>query len=455
MKVFKFGGASVNSADAVRNMAQIVQTHLEKEPLVVVVSAMGKTTNLLEKLVPTDSSLNTQHSSLRQQLEDYHLDIAKSLIPNDETIVNKIQTLLHQLDQTITTLSHSATQSPSHSNYNYCYDQVVSFGELISTTIIAEYLNHLGINTLWQDAREIIKTDDHFREGRIDWKATEQEIKNLELHLEEELNTLKNKDNPVKKIKNSCRVILTQGFIGGTHSPLSTLHSPLSTTTLGREGSDYSAAILAYCLNAESVTIWKDVPGFLNADPKFFHDTVKISQIPYNEAIELAYYGASVIHPKTVKPIQNKGIPLYIRSFITPEAEGSSIGDYRTLVPETPLYIFKNNQILLSILPRDYSFIAEDNLQVIFGILSKIGIRVNLMQNSALSFSICIDNNPQLVKPLIEELKSMFRVRYNEDLQLITIRYYTQEVIDSIVANRPILLEQRSRTTEQLIVPCK
>ena len=234
-----------------------------------------------------------------------------------------------------------------------------------------------------------------------------------------------------------------------------TLRSPLSTTTLGREGSDYSAAILAYCLNAESVTIWKDVPGFLNADPKFFHDTVKISQIPYNEAIELAYYGASVIHPKTVKPIQNKGIPLYIRSFITPEAEGSSIGDYRTLVPETPLYIFKNNQILLSILPRDYSFIAEDNLQVIFGILSKIGIRVNLMQNSALSFSICIDNNPQLVKPLIEELKSMFRVRYNEDLQLITIRYYTQEVIDSIVANRPILLEQRSRTTEQLIVPCK
>ena len=222
---------------------------------------------------------------------------------------------------------------------------------------------------------------------------------------------------------------------------------------MGREGSDYSAAILAYCLGAESVTIWKDVPGFLNADPKFFKDTVKISQIPYNEAIELAYYGASVIHPKTVKPIQNKGIPLDIRSFVTPESEGSSIGGYPTIIPETPLYIFRNNQILLSILPRDYSFIAEDNLQVIFGILSKIGIRVNLMQNSALSFSICIDNNPQLVKPLIDELKNMFRVRYNENLQLITIRYYTQEVIDRIVAGRPILLEQRSRTTEQLIVP--
>ena len=420
MKVFKFGGASVNSADAVRNMAQVVQSHLESKPLMVVVSAMGKTTNLLEKLVPGSADVSSANT-LRQQLEVYHLDIAKSLIPNDKTIIKKIQDLLHQLDNTIVSLQ------PDAAHYNYNYDQVVSFGEIISTTIIAEYLNHLGINTLWSDARQLIQTDNHYREGRVDWQASETATKTL---LADSI---------------TYSVILTQGFIGGTVDH--------KTTTLGREGSDYSAAILAYCLNAESVTIWKDVPGFLNADPKFFADTVKISQIPYNEAIELAYYGASVIHPKTVKPIQNKGIPLYIRSFITPEAEGSSVGDYKTIVPETPLYIFKNNQILLSILPRDYSFIAEDNLQVIFGILSKIGIRVNLMQNSALSFSICIDNNPQLVKPLIEELKSMFRVRYNENLQLITIRYYTQAVIDSIVAGRPILLEQRSRTTEQLIVP--
>ena len=422
MKVFKFGGASVNSADAVRNMAHIVQQHLSAEPLIVVVSAMGKTTNLLEKLVPGSTGSSPVHE-LRRQLEDYHRNIASELMPGDDKIQEEITALLSRLD------AISAKLKPSDDNYNYNYDQVVSYGELISTTIIAHFLNHLGINTLWEDARRCIVTDNHFREGRVDWESTRGECWRL------------------KDDAEGYQVVVTQGFIGAT--------SDLKTTTLGREGSDYSAAILAYCLDAEGVTIWKDVPGFLNADPKFFADTVKISQIPYNEAIELAYYGASVIHPKTVKPIQNKNIPLYIRSFITPAAEGSSIGDYRTIVPETPLYIFKNNQILLSILPRDYSFIAEDNLQVIFGIFNELGIRVNLMQNSALSFSICVDNNPQRIGVLIERLKSLFRVRYNDNLQLITIRYYTQQVIDSIVAGRPVLLEQRSRSTEQLIVPCR
>lgn len=440
MKVFKFGGASVNSADAVRNMAQIVKNHLESEPLVVVVSAMGKTTNLLEKLVPGNGAPASCRQELRQQLEDYHRTIASALMPDNKEIQDKISDLLTRLDHLCATLPDDVE------HYNYNYDQVVSHGELLSTTIIADYLNILGIKTLWADARQLIKTNDHYREGRVDWTATQEAIRNYKLGM-----------------RNSCRVILTQGFIGGTKSsstklgelsvPKGVTEECIFTTTLGREGSDYTAAILAYCLDAESVTIWKDVPGFLNADPKFFADTVKIEQIPYNEAIELAYYGASVIHPKTVKPIQNKNIPLYIRSFITPESEGSSIGNYQVLKPETPLYIFKNNQILLSILPRDYSFIAEDNLQVIFGILNELGIRVNLMQNSALSFSICVDNNPQRIGVLIERLKSMFRVRYNENLQLITIRYYTQQVIDSIVTGRPILLEQRSRTTEQLIVP--
>lgn len=429
----------MNSADAVRNMAQIVKNHLESEPLVVVVSAMGKTTNLLEKLVPGSADISSA-KQLHQQLEDYHRTIASALMPDNKEIQDKISDLLTSLDHLCATLPNDVE------HYNYNYDQVVSHGELLSTTIIADYLNILGIKTLWADARQLIKTNDHYREGRVDWTATQEAIRNYKLGM-----------------RNFCRVVLTQGFIGGTKSSstkLGELSAPkgvteecVFTTTLGREGSDYTAAILAYCLDAKSVTIWKDVPGFLNADPKFFADTVKIEQIPYNEAIELAYYGASVIHPKTVKPIQNKNIPLYIRSFITPESEGSSIGNYQVLKPETPLYIFKNNQILLSILPRDYSFIAEDNLQVIFGILNELGIRVNLMQNSALSFSICVDNNPQRIGVLIERLKSMFRVRYNENLQLITIRYYTQQVIDSIVAGRPILLEQRSRTTEQLIVP--
>lgn len=420
MKVFKFGGASVNSADAVRNMAHIVQSHLESTPMVVVVSAMGKTTNLLEKLVPGSAGVSPAHE-LRRQLEDYHRDIAAALIPGDDDVQQKIGTLLNSLD------TLCATLPPDAEHYNYNYDQVVSHGELLSTTIIAHYLNHLGINTQWVDARQVIVTDHHHREGRVDWEATRAEC------------------NLFNDLTKGHQVALTQGFIAAT--------SDMKTTTLGREGSDYSAAILAYCLGAESVTIWKDVPGFLNADPKFFPDTVKINQIPYDEAIELAYYGASVIHPKTVKPLQNLGIPLFIRSFLSPESEGSVIGNFRTISPETPLYIFRNDQILLSIYPRDYSFIAEDNLQVIFGLLSEIGIRVNLMQNSALSFSICVDNNKQLVGRLVEGLKNMFLVRYNENLQLVTIRFYTQQVIDRIVAGRRILLEQRSRTTEQLVVP--
>lgn len=422
MKVFKFGGASVNSADAVRNMAQIVKQHLTAgEPLVVVVSAMGKTTNLLEKLVPGVTP-KEDAARLRQQLENYHREIAYALMPDNKDVQNDISTILVRFDATIKQLQKGKGE------YNYSYDQTVSNGEVLSTTIIAHYLNGIGVKTMLADARQLIITDDHYREGHVDWEFTKGTCRLM-------MDAAKGYD-----------VVLTQGFIGS-------VKNSDKTTTLGREGSDYSAAIMAYCLDAESVTIWKDVPGFLNADPKYFDDTVKIGQIPYNEAIELAYYGASVIHPKTVKPIQNKGIPLYIRSFVTPESEGSAVGNYHAISPETPLYIVKNDQILLSILPRDYSFIAEDNLQVIFGILNELGIRVNLMQNSALSFSICIDNNPQRVGVLIERLKSMFRVRYNENLQLITIRYYTQEVIDSIVGGRPILLEQRSRSTEQIIVP--
>ena len=428
MKVFKFGGASVNSADAVRNMAQIVQQHLETTPLVVVVSAMGKTTNLLEKLVPGTQESAAEKQELRRQLEAYHRDITTALMPDNRAVQRKIDTLLADLDHLCSTLPNDAA------HYNYNYDQTVSFGELLSTTIIAEYLNMLGINTLWADAHQLIQTDNHYREGHVDWSATQSGMLDFQ-----------------RSVPDSYQVILTQGFIAGT-AQRSTLNSQFSTTTLGREGSDYSAAILAYCLDAESVTIWKDVPGFLNADPKYFSNTVKIEQIPYNEAIELAYYGASVIHPKTVKPLQNKSIQLHIRSFLDPAAEGSTVGDYPTIQPLTPLYIFKNKQILISIQPRDFSFIAEENLQTIFATLAALNIRVNMMQNTALSFSICIDDNAILLEQLTERLQHSFNVRYNRNLQLITIRYYTAEIIDDIVAGRTILLQQRTRSTAQLVV---
>lgn len=414
MRVFKFGGASVNSAAAVRNMASIVKRYAN-ERLVVVVSAMGKSTNLLEQMVPGIAP-SAELPQRLQQLKDYHLQIAHELFDDLQApVYGTLQQLFAALEQQL---------GVAPTLYNYDYDQTVCYGELISTTIVSEYLNSVGLNNQWIDVREIITTDSNYREGRVDWEATQRKAQQL-LHTTD-------------------KMIVTQGFIAGT--------ADHKTTTLGREGSDYSASILSYCMDAESMTIWKDVPGFLNADPKYFNDTIKIRQIPYNEAIELAYYGASVIHPKTVKPIHNKQIALHIKSFITPDAEGSVIGPFATIAPATPLYIFKNNQVLLSILPKDFSFIAEDNLQIIFGYFATLGIRVNVMQNSALSFSVCIDNNPVLLSPLLKQLQENFKVRYNEGLQLITIRYYTQEIIDSIVDHRNILMEQRSRTTVQIVV---
>lgn len=416
MKVFKFGGASVNSASAVRNMAAIVSNHCD-DNLVIVVSAMGKTTNMLEQLVPGVHPL-TEHPPLIQQVHDYHMSIVHGLFPDPtHAVYNSLNQLFEQLERQI-------SQTPT--DYNFDYSQVVCFGELISTTIISHYLNSIGLANQWVDIRRIIRTNNQYREGIVDFDTTLQNIHLL---------------SPLALNQN---LVVTQGFIAGSADG--------HTSTLGREGSDYSASILSYCLNAESMTIWKDVPGFLNADPKYFPDTVKIEQIPYNEAIELAYYGASVIHPKTVKPIQNKNIQLHIKSFLNPEAPGSVIGPFTTIRPLTPLYIFKNNQTLLSILPKDFSFIAEDNLQTIFAVLAKLNIRVNLMQNTALSFSLCIDDNPLLLNQLRDNLQNQFRLRYNQGLQLITIRYYTQDIIDRIVSDRTILLQQRTRTTTQLII---
>lgn len=416
MKVFKFGGASVNSTQAVRNMADIVGSHADG-PLVIVVSAMGKTTNKLEQLVPGVRPA-AEHPILLEEVKDYHWQMVRELFPDPQ---HPVYTAVGQL---FTQLERQVSTAPT--DYNYDYDQTVSFGELVSTTIVSHYLNSIGLTNRWMDVREVLRTDCHYREGIVDFAATQERAAQIRKTLEE------------------CPMAVTQGFIAGTGDG--------HTTTLGREGSDYSASILSYCLGAESMTIWKDVPGFLNADPKFFPNTVKIEQIPYNEAIELAYYGASVIHPKTVKPIQNKGIPLFIRSFLDPQAEGSAIGPFRGIRPLTPLYIFKNNQVLISIQPKDFSFIAEDNMQAIFAVLAELNIKANMMQNSALSFSLCIDDNAVLLNLLRQRISPQFQLRYNRGLQLITIRYYTQEIIDRIVAGRPVLLQQRSRLTTQLLV---
>ncbi|MBO4588908.1 MAG: aspartate kinase [Bacteroidales bacterium] len=418
IEVFKFGGASVNSAQAVQNMASIVKHyHDAGRKMVIVVSAMGKTTNALEQLVPNIKQEDEQEI-IYKNLVDYHLQIVRHLFPNPtDGIYDKLRVLFDELEQ---------CRKVSSGEYNYDYDQVVSFGELISTTIISAYLEKCGVGNQWVDVRKIIVTDGMNRCAQVDWKRT-----------------MENRETLVQMLDGG-QSIVTQGFIAASGEEV--------TTTLGREGSDYSAAVLSYMLDVKRMTIWKDVPGFLNADPKYFSNTVKIEEMPYDEAIEQAYYGASVIHPKTIKPLQNKQIPLYIKSFVNPKADGSVVGPFPVIKPEVPLYIFKEDQTLMSIMPKDFSFIAEENLQRIFSILSQVGVSVNLMQNTALSFSICIDSNKILIDKLIALLSVDFKVRYNRNMELLTVRHYTQEVIDSIVAGRQVFLEQRSRDTAQMVV---
>ncbi len=409
MKVFKFGGASVKDAAGVRNLAEIVRT--QGQNAVIVVSAMGKTTNALESLVRVyvdnqSSAIQTQLASLKT----YHTDIMNELNGN-----------FSQVHQTFTQLENYL-RSPVSALYDEVYDQIVSVGELLSTQIIAAYLINTGLSIRWIDARQLIRTDATFREGRVDWEFTGGQIKSA-----------------VKK----SGINITQGFIGQS--------ADNRTTTLGREGSDYTAAIFAYCLNAESVTIWKDVPGVLNADPKWFDETVLLERLTYQDAIELAYYGATVIHPKTIKPLQNKGIPLLVKSFLKPDAPGTVIGNYERHLT-VPSFIFKVNQVLISLHPNDFSFIAEDNLSRIFGRFAQAGVKINLMQHTAISFSVVVDNNPDRVPALLALLKEDFRVSYNDGLELITIRYYDQGTIDRVLPNKKLLLEQKSRYTVQLVV---
>lgn len=417
MQVFKFGGASVKNAEAVKNVASILQKNTT-EPTIVVISAMDKTTNKLEALVNAWFYKQGNADDIFNELKKFHLNIAKELFKDAKDINNEIENVFVEILWAI-------EEEPSFS-YNHHYDQLVSQGEVLATKIVSAYLNEKGIANKWMDARGIIQTDNTFREGKVNYPLSETLVQTQLL----------------AQFKNTG-IVITQGFIGGT--------SENYTTTLGREGSDYTAALLAYFSNADKVIIWKDVPGVLNADPKYFKNTKKIDELTYHDAIELTYYGASVIHPKTIKPLQNKNIPLYVRSFIKPEEEGTVIKESEKRINVTS-YIFKDNQILLSIQPKDFSFIAEENLSTIFSMFSKHNVHANMIQNSAISFSVCTDYDEHKIEPLLTELQQHFKVLYNKDVQLMTIRNYDNDIIARLSENKIVLIEQRSRNTHQMVI---
>ncbi len=415
IRIFKFGGASVKNAEAVKNVAQIIKAHNHKN-IVIIISAMGKMTNALEKVVHAFFNDKTQLETLLADIKLFHYEIANELFKNEQ------HPIFEQLHNEFISLEWELDEEPTY-NYAQEYDQIVSKGELLSTLIVAAYLNEQSINTKWLDARDLIKTDNTYREGKINWPLTQQAINNY-----------------IDFKNTSC--YLTQGFIGSNDENY--------TVTLGREGSDYTASILSYCLDAVDLTIWKDVPGVLTADPKYYPNATLIKEIHYHDAIELTYYGATVIHPKTIKPLQNKNIPLHVKSFIDWEKTGTSIGNfnYKNIAPSV---IFKANQLLISISSRDFSFIVEENLAELYHYFAQHQVKIHLMQNSALNFSVVTDDTENS-RGLINYLNKEYKVLYNEHIKLITIRYYTQQVIDEIIGTKKQLLVNKSRTTAQFVV---
>ncbi len=419
MRVFKFGGASVKDAEAVKNVASILSM-FSTEEVVVVVSAMGKMTNALEKVVDAYFNKKENIRDLINEVKKFHSDIIDNL---GFTINHPLRA---EVENSFVEIDWLIEEEPSK-GYAFAYDQIVSQGELISTHIISTYLNENNISNEWLDARDIIQTDNTYREGKINWDLTEKLVAMRFPQL-------------LKKNK----IFITQGFIGCT--------SENFTTTLGREGSDYTAAILSFCLNAKEMIVWKDVPGVLSADPKYASETFKLEQISYHDAIELTYYGATVIHPKTIKPLENKNIPLRVCSFKAPTEKGTAIGNYTGTKPLVPCFIYKFDQILFSISSKDFSFIAEEGMSRIFSLFAEHRIKINLMQNSALSFSICVDNDPFKIPQLKEVLQNEFHILYNDHLKLVTIRHYFASTIDEVIKGKTILLEQRSRHTAQIVM---
>ena len=419
MQIFKFGGASVKDANGVKNLAAVLQKVGYKNTLIVI-SAMGKTTNAIELVLNNYFNNKTELQSSIQDVKKFHNEILLDLFDSDNyrdenySIFKKVAFLFDEFSSFFKT-----NKSP---DYNFVYDQTIGYGELISTTIISEYLNTIGIKNNWIDVRNHIKTDNYYRQANVNWGETQQLI---------------------TKQFNTSVLNITQGFLGSDSNNF--------TTTLGREGSDYTAAIYAYCLNAESVTIWKDVPGVLNADPRYFENAQLLNKISYREAIELAFYGASVIHPKTLQPLQGKEIPLYVKSFLKPEQPGTMVGKNTTLEPMIPCFIVKKNQVLISLSSLDFSYIVEDNISDIFKLLHLYKMKVDVIQNSAISFSVCVDNIYNNLEKLLHHLKAKFKVTSVKNVSLYTIRHYNNNAIKQIENDKTVLLKQLTPETVQIV----
>lgn len=417
MHVFKFGGASVKDALGVKNLEAVLRK-VDCGNSLIVVSAMGKTTNALETVLDNYFHKKNELQSSLQEVKKYHNDILMDLFDTNSVethpVFKKVSSLFDELQSFF-----DRNKSP---DYNFVYDQVVGYGELVSTIIISEYLNLVGITNKWLDVREYIKTDNYYRRANVNWEATQTIITN-------KLNT---------SVLN-----ITQGFLGSDDNNF--------TTTLGREGSDYTAAIFAYCLNAENVTIWKDVPGVLNADPRYFDNSQLLNKISYREAIELAFYGASVIHPKTLQPLQQKEIPLFVKSFMHPEQAGTMVGKGVGIEPMIPCFIVKKNQVLISLSSLDFSYIVEENISEIFKLLHLYKMKVDVIQNSAISFSVCVDNIYNNLPNLLLHLKAKFKITCHENVSLYTIRHYDLEAIAQLETDKTVLLKQLTQETVQLV----
>lgn len=413
MKVFKFGGASIKDASSIKNILEIISNY-SNDNLLIVVSAMGKTTNALEKVVENYFKNKSELKSSILEVLNFHIDICNELFPKNHLIFSDINSIFQKINTFI-----NSNKSPS---YSFVYDQLVPNGELISSKIIYNYMTFKNIESSFIDARDCIKTDSNFRGGNVKWDLTNKKI---------------------KQMFNDSNTNITQGFIASDKNNFN--------VTLGREGSDYSAAIFAYALNAESLSIWKDVPGLLNADPKFFSNTKLLKHISYSETIELAFYGASIIHPKTLQPLQKKEIPLNVKSFKNPESNGTKISKGIDIDPLVPCYIFKDNLILLKLSSLDFSFMVEQNISKIFKELHDSKMKVDVIQNSAISFSVCFFDKYGNLNDLISRLEGKFKIEINKNVSLFTIRHFDEKSIKKISYKRKLLLEQRTEKTIRLI----